>query len=187
MIVVLIAVALAVGVFLFWPPSDEDPSDTLAEATTTATATTSSTSTISSSATSTTDDASHVVETEEEAEAILRELWFGWFEGIYNQDEDRIREVVILEETVEEAKESFGNLEFLTTPLPSHLKFSDVEILLSDDTCLAVWAVLGVSQFREGSSGGVHILRWTEDAWQRLSLWQEQGDLWQGDCESGLP
>ena len=100
----------------------------------------------------------------EEAEEILRELWFGWFEGIYNQNEDRIREVVVLEETVETAKESFG-VEFLAAPRADDLAFGETEILRSDEECLAVWTVLQVSGFRVGESGGV---RDSSMDWRRL-------------------
>jgi hypothetical protein len=126
-----------------------------------------------------------VVETVEEAEEILRELWFGWFEGIYNQDEDRIREVVVLEETLETAKESFG-IEFARAPRPSDITFSESEILRADTECLAVWTVLELSGFREGSSEGVEIVRWTGDRWKSLSTWTNPNDLWGADCESSL-
>jgi hypothetical protein len=127
-----------------------------------------------------------VVETVEEAEEILRELWFGWFEGIYNQDEERIREVVVLEETVETAKESFGT-EFARAPQPSDITFDDAEILRTDSECLAVFATMRLSGFREGSSGGVYVLRSTEEGWSRLSTWSERNDLWEADCDSILP
>ncbi|MGH8950519.1 MAG: hypothetical protein ACRDX9_03750, partial [Acidimicrobiia bacterium] len=88
----LIVVGLAVGIWALWPRGESDPTPTtlpIAVETTTTTQVTTTTS-----AATTTTDGSHVVTTVEEAEAILRDLWFGWFEGIYNQDEDRIREVV---------------------------------------------------------------------------------------------
>ena len=109
-IAALVVVGLAIAVLLLWPRSDpDDPDDTLAApSSTTSTTTPSSTVTTEPGSTSTTSDGSHVVETVEEAEAILRELWFGWFEGIYNQDEDRIREVVVLEQTVDTARQAFG-------------------------------------------------------------------------------
>jgi hypothetical protein len=128
---------------------------------------------------------SHVVTTVEEAEEILRELWFGWFEGIYNQDEDRIREVVVLEQTVETAKESFG-VEFDRAPRREDVGFADTNILHSDNSCLVVWTVLQLSGFREGSSDGVEVIRWTDDGWKSLSTWSREEDLWESDCESSL-
>jgi len=189
-IAALVVVGLAVGVVLLWPgeTTEETPSTLAGPTTTASTSTTtppstSTTTTVSESTTTTTD--SHVVETVEEAEAILRELWFGWFEGIYNEDEERIREVVVLEETVETAKESFG-VEFARAPRPEDITFGSTEILRSDDTCLAVWTTLMTSGFREGSSDGVEILRWTSEGWKSISTWTNRNDLWEADCDSSL-
>ena len=92
----LIAVGLGLGIWALWPRADEGPTTTqpppVADPTTTTRVTVTSVTALDISTTTTAD--SHVVETVEEAEEILRRLWFGWFEGIYNQDEDRIREVV---------------------------------------------------------------------------------------------
>jgi hypothetical protein len=189
-IAALVVVGLAIAVVALWPRSDAG--DTAAEATTTTSTTTtepdptttSSTTVPTTSTTSVPDD--HVVETVEEAEAILRELWFGWFEGIYYEDEDRIREVVVLEETVETAKESFG-LEFERAPEPEDITFAETEILRSDEQCLAVWSVLTTSGFQSGTTDGVYVLRWTNDSWSRLSTWIQRNDLWEADCESTLP
>lgn len=189
-IVALIAVALAVAVFVLWPRSDgENPSDPQAGPTTTtttlsATTTTAAVSTTTSWPTSTVTDV-QVVETVEEAEAILRDLWFGWFEGIYNQDEARIREVVILEETVETARASFGT-EFERAPEPTDINFSETEILRADGECLAVSTDLILTGFRTGRSSGVEVIRWTTDGWKSLSTWSDPNDLWEADCESSL-
>lgn len=185
---VLIAIALGIGVFLLWPRSTADPPINT-EAAGTSTTTTTTTNPMSTTSivepTTTTAETSHVVETVEEAEAILRELWFGWFEGIYNEDVEQIREVVVLEETVETAKESFGT-EFQREPTRSDISFSDSEILRSDADCLAVWTVLHLSGFREGASSGVEILRWADGKWKSLTTWTSRDDLWEGDCESSL-
>jgi len=186
-VAVLFVVGLAIGVVLLWPRSEpEEPSDTLAEATTTSTSVsgTTSTSDVPPTSSSSGEDG-HVVGTVEEAEEILRELWFGWFEGIYNQDEDRIREVVILEETVETARESFGT-EFERAPLPGDITFEDTEILRSDEECLAIWATIHLTGFREGASNGVYVLRRTEKGWTRLVTWINKDDRWEADCESTL-
>jgi hypothetical protein len=128
----LIVVGLIFGIWLVWP-GDQDPSSTTtpeaAETTTTESVTTTKQAT-----TTTTLDPLQVpdVETVQQAEAILRELWFGWFEGIYNQDEDRIREVVATEEQVEEAREAFGEMEFIEPPDKEGFSFEGTEILRSD-------------------------------------------------------
>ena len=89
----LIVVGLAVGIWALWPRENSDPSPTTVPTAIETTTTTLVTTTTAAPPTSTTEE-THVVASVEEAEEILRTLWFGWFEGIYNQDEDRIREVV---------------------------------------------------------------------------------------------
>ena len=185
MIVVLIAVALAVGVFVFWPRTDvDDPPVTAAAGTTTTTTQPLDTTTSVPSASTTLDDGSHVVETEEEAEEILRELWFGWFEGIYNQDEDRIREVVGNPNQVEAAVEQFGQMEFKDAPTPEAIVISDIEILRSDESCMAVWANVGANELIGESNDGVHVFLWESGHWLFISQWALRDDLWNDDCES---
>jgi hypothetical protein len=189
LILALIAVGLVAVAWLLWPDAanDEPSSPQASDSTTTSTTPPETTTTTRAAATTTTSrPETHVVETVEEAEEILRDLWFGWFEGIYNQDEDRIWEVVVLEETVSTAVESFGS-EFASSPRQEDLSFSESEILHSDKECLAVWSVLSLSGFREGSSAGVHVVRWADERWKRLSLWQYKEDLWDADCASSLP
>lgn len=190
---VLVVVGLAVVVALLLINRDGDaPSDTLADATTTTTSVVTTTvpgPTTTTTGTSTTAaNEVEVVETVEEAEAILRELWFGWFEGIYNEDEDRIREVVVLEETVEQARESFGVMDFSTRPEQSALVLSETELLRSDSECIAIWAHMDVEAFRPDAVGtaGVNILRKVAGTWKLLSVWPNRGDLWEADCESVL-
>ncbi|HEX6222485.1 MAG TPA: hypothetical protein VF115_15445 [Acidimicrobiia bacterium] len=186
---VLIAIALGIGVFVLWPRSTDDaPPNTEASGTSTTTTTTEATTTSTTDGTTTTTEGSHVVETVEEAEGILRELWFGWFEGIYNQDEERIREVVILEETVETAAQNFGQMEFARAPALDLIDISGAELLMTTDECIAVWAELDVSEFRSSAQGssGVYVLRWNEDHWELLSVWTSRNDIWEADCESLL-
>jgi len=187
-IVGLFAVVLAIGVWFLWPRGESaSPTATtvLAVQTTTTKASDITTSTTLTSTTETASE-SHVVETVEEAEEILRELWFGWFEGIYNQDEDRIREVVATEESVEEAVAQFGNVEFFRAPGANDIRFDSTELLGTDQDCLAVWTTMTLAGFREGDSQNVHILRWHGERWRSLSVWRHKEDLWEADCDSLL-
>jgi len=142
---------------------------------------------LSSTSTTETASESHVVETVEEAEEILRELWFGWFEGIYNQDEDRIREVVATEEFLSAGIEAFDTLEFTSPPTPEAISFDDTELLEATAECIAIWTT-GRVEFlgsnRENT--GVDIVRRINNTWQILSTWLYKEDLWQADCESRL-
>jgi hypothetical protein len=181
-----VVVALAAGVWWFWPegehPSSGATTSTIVVTTTTPTVGSDPVSTTTPGAGPTTTD---VAITVEEAEEILRDLWFGWFEGIYDQDEDRIREVVVSEEQVEVARSQFGAAHFTRPPRSSDIAFEDVEILLADEACLAVWARILLTGFRDGVSEGVTVLQWRAGHWARRSIWQYRNDLWIEDCPSG--
>jgi hypothetical protein len=183
----LIVVGLAVGIWALWPRGDSDTTpttlpvavDTTLESTTLAPTTTSPPGT-------TTTSAGHVVTTVEEAEAILRQLWFGWFEGIYNQDEERIREVVGTQAALDDAKAQFGVMSFSREPQSDDIVFADSEILRSDESCLAIWTTLVLAGFREGTSTAVHVLRAHGDGWVSVGLWDFREDLWEQDCDAVL-
>jgi len=180
----LVVVGLAIGVWALWPREEPDPSPT-----TTVNAVESTTTTSVPDPVTTTTLESHVVTTVEEAEVILRELWFGWFEGIYNQDEDRIREVVGSQVLLDSAREAFGNLAFVTKPEANEIVFDETEVLLSSEECLVLWS-RSDARFLENPDGalreGVDVLRRSNNGWVMVSSWQLKGDLWEADCESVL-
>jgi hypothetical protein len=176
----LIVVGLAVGVWALWPRGEPNPSPT-----TTVDAVASTTTTVANLTTTSTTAEGHVVTTVEEAEAVLRQLWFGWFEGIYNQDEERIREVVGTETALDNAVAQFGVMEFAGPPTPEGVSISDIQILRADSDCLAIWAQVA-SNFRTGSTQVVQVFRRADDSWLLVSLWTFRGDLWEADCESQL-
>ncbi|MGH8946576.1 MAG: hypothetical protein ACRDVL_10555 [Acidimicrobiia bacterium] len=183
----LIVVALLVGLWAVWPRDGGATSTTTPEATDTTTSSETATTTSELTTTTTVDPLTvRDVETVEQAEAILRELWFGWFEGIYNEDEDRIREVVANSHQVELANEQFGVMEFTRSPQRSDISFSDTEILRSDSECLALWSTITIEGFREGTSTDVYVLRWLEDGWRIQGLWAFREDRWEADCEAQL-
>ena len=181
----LIVVGLAVGVWALWPRGDSDPTPTtLPVAVETTTTTTTVATSTTAAGTTTTSDPSHVVTTVEEAEAILRELWFGWFEGIYNQDEDRIKEVVGSSQQINAAVAQFGQLDLARVPTGADFTFAGTEILRSSGSCTAIWTLMTASGFTDVTLEGVHVFRWSGDSWLFVSLWTHPDDLWEGDCEA---
>ena len=184
----LVVIGLAFGIWILWSDGDpaSDTATTIAAAPTTTTPVATPTTSLPAVTTTSLADGSHVVETVEEAEEILRELWFGWFEGIYNQDVDRIREVVATEDSVTQAIEQFAAMEFSREPHPDDIHFRDSEILRTDESCLAVWTALRLGGFREGETQNVHVLRLRDGHWVRLGLWVNTSDLWETDCDSVL-
>jgi len=190
-IAALVVVGLAVGVVLAWPSGTENPPDTLADATTTTSTSVppETTTSVTETTTTTADDGetSHVVETVAEAEEILRNLWFGWFEGIYNEDEDRIREVVATKQMLDAALNAF-EAPFLQEPSAEAIDL-DLEILRADTECLAVWGSLDVRAFRgpDGLTESLQVLRFTDEGWKFATSWVHRDDLWEADCEAELP
>jgi hypothetical protein len=182
----LIVVGLAVGVWALWPR--DDPGATTTTVANTSSTTSTSNPTTTTGVTTTSSGAvgdPDIIETVEEAEEVLRELWFGWFEGIYNQDEDRIKEVVASQSQLDAAIAAFGVMEFTEPPSREGLSFTETEILHGDEECTAVWASLYVP-FRSGDTAGVHLMRRFEGSWRLVNLWQLRDDLWQQDCEAQL-
>ena len=187
----LIVVGLGAGIWLLWPRADAPAPPTTTQPI--AVAPTSTLSEVKTSttrilpSTSTTSVRSHVVETVEEAEAILRELWFGWFEGIYNQDEDRIREVVATEEFVQAGVAAFDTLGFRVRPTRDAIEYTDTQILMATQECLVIWTA-GTASFLAGETKntGVDVVRRVGDAWKTFTTWQFREDLWRSDCDAVL-
>ncbi len=182
LIAVALVAGLAIGVWVLWPQAEPAPSTTTTVNVSTSTSSLAATTTTQSSSTTL---APQVVTTVEEAEAILAELWFGWFEGIYNQDEARIREVVGSQTALDNALAQFGVMEFTAAPEPAGIHVAEVEILRSDSSCAAMWAAVQ-ADFRQGATSGVHVFRHVGDSWLLVSLWVHREDLWEADCESQL-
>ena len=189
----LIAVGMITGIWMLWPTEDSvSPTTAVIEAvevstTSTVVRTTSTTAALAADAATTTSTL-HGVQTVEEAEEILRELWFGWFEGIHNQDEDRIREVVATEELVDAAKAAAG-ASFVSAPKMEGVVLRSTEILRAEDDCLATWGTVDVSLFRgpQAFSENVVVMRLVDDHWRILSTWTYREDVWEPECDSSLP
>jgi hypothetical protein len=179
----LIVIGLAVGVWIIWPdPEPVATTTTLAAATPTTTASTTQLTTTTNATTTTT--LVEVVDSAAEAEALLRELWFGWFEGIYDQDVDRIKEVVASQNQLDAAIAAFGVMTFESPPTRDGIVLSDIEILRADAGCTAIWVQVQVSGFREAEFFGVHVFRYLDRSWMFVAIWEFTNDLWEGDCEA---
>jgi len=186
LVVGLIVVGLAVGIWALWPRENSDPSPTTAPTAAETITTTLATTTTAQPTTSTTED-THVVASVEEAEEILRTLWFGWFEGIHNQDENRIREVVGTQAMLDAARAQFGVMEFEVAPTVEAIQFENIEVIRSDNECLALWVTANAPFLSSSPSvTSVEVTRWTGRSWVLVSTWRFRDDLWEADCESEL-
>jgi len=177
----LVVLGLAIGVWALWPRGEPDSSPT-----TTVNAVASTSPTVAARTTSSASIETRVVTTVEEAEEILRQLWFGWFEGIYNQDAKRIKDVVGTQTALENAVAQFGVMEFSAVPKAENIEYSNTELLHQTEECLVVWTTTHLSGFITAETADVHVLRWSEGGWLFASLWVHRNDLWETDCESQL-
>lgn len=186
-IAALIVVGLTIAVILLWPsPTAEIPPDTLAGATTTTSTTSPATTTTFPNTTTTSAvEGSHVVETVEEAEDVLRIFLYRWFSAIYEEDRALLEEIAGNPRQVDAGVAQFGVMEFASEPTLEAIVVSDLEILRSDSDCLVTWSNSG-AEFRGGTSEIVHVFRWGEDSWLFMNTWLYRDDLWEADCESQL-
>lgn len=190
----LIVVGLAVGVWVLWPREGSDTTTTtLPVAAATTTSTTNATTTSSSTpdvtvATTTTRLESHVVETVEEAEEILRALLWSRYDAIFREDEGSLQGLVASDSALKSGVQSFGQLVFLAEPTLEGVVLREIEILRSDETCLALWADLDVTAFvdSDANSSAVVILRSQDNQWKWMALWRFKNDLWETDCDASL-
>ena len=176
-VAVLAAVVVAVGVW-----GQEAPTTT----TQAAVVSTSSSLTSTSSSTSTTTTTSVVVDREAEVEAVLQELWFGWFDAIYRKDEEALRRVVATEDAYQDGLTAMERATFIAAPTLHETRVEVLEILRDSPTCLVVWSRVDVSVYRgEGmTSEAVEVLWPTSDGWAHASSWLYPEDLWEQDCPS---
>jgi hypothetical protein len=186
----LIVIVLAFGVWIVWPRGEPEPSSTLSadDSSTNSTTSMATSQTTPTETTTTTEPVVAVIETVEQAEDLLRVLWLGWFEGIYNQDEDRIKEVVASQSHLDSARAAFGVATFSEAPTSGQILLSDTEILFSDAKCVVIWSNVDVTGFRGdgATTTTVEVIRLDAGVWKFVGSWRNKGDLWEQDCESQL-
>ena len=185
----LIVVALAVGVWVLWPRADPNPTTTTTtsvRAASTTSTTEPTTTTLAATTTTGSNQDPDLIETVAEAEAVLRELWFGWFDGIYNQDENRIKEVVASQSQLDAAITQFGVMDFAGIPAADSFAFEETEILRSDTGCLAIWSAVQINDFANLSFSGLHVFRFVSNDWKLVSIWEFANDLWEQECEAAF-
>jgi hypothetical protein len=120
----------------------------------------------------------------EEVRLILENLWFGWFDAIYRDDQDAVRLVIATEAGLEDFQEAATSVEYAGPPSREDVLVEDPEILRDDDQCLVVYSTLHVMEFvkEPGTSSGVDVLWPYKGGWRRATRWGNRGDLWEQDC-----
>jgi hypothetical protein len=120
-----------------------------------------------------------------EVEAILTDLWFGWFDAIYRKDADALWNVVATTRYQEVGVAAMDDLVFVMEPSIDSIDVSTHQVLLDRPDCLVGFSDISVT-FLDGSptSQQVNVLWWDEDReWRFAAAWRYPGDLWQADCD----
>jgi hypothetical protein len=172
---------------LAWPRAG-DPEDGGGPVTTTTT--TVPTTTTAAPTTTTTEPATTTLSEEArraEVEAILQDLWFGWFDAIYRKDEGALWEVVATSAGHEDGIAAMAQSDLFTSiPELVGVEVQVTQILLDRPDCLVTHHNIDVSAFRgEGAVGESVTVLWpdAEGNWRFATHWQHPNDLWLGDCD----
>lgn len=190
--------ALAVAVWAALSSGDEEPPATTTASTATpatvttlpSTTTTAPTSTVTTLATTSSTAAPDTTVSPEarleEVRLILEDLYYRWFDAIYRNDEEAVREVIATEDRLEAFQEMAANHSYPSAPDPAQIRTKDVEILEDSPDCLVVHSTLDLTEWLgEGmTSSGVDVLWPHTDGWRRATLWAHPQDLWRTDCEA---
>ena len=180
----MVAAAIVVGLAaLFAVLLREDPTPT----TTTIGATASTTTSTSPSTTAATTTSTTTAEQRQaEVEMILQELWFGWFDAIYNKDADALWEVVATTSYHDAGLSAMDELEFQTPPDPDGVAVEVIGTLLDRGDCLVVHETTTV-RFLGSSVSSVSVL-WPDGryGWRIANSWINPEDQWLSDCNDVL-
>ena len=120
-----------------------------------------------------------------EVEAILADVWFGWFDAIYRKDADALWNVVATSSKRETAISAMDSLRFDEAPSLSATQLSVDQILLDRSDCLVVQAdVAATFVDPDAATQSVYVL-WPDPryGWRLASSWVYANDLWQADCD----
>jgi hypothetical protein len=123
-----------------------------------------------------------------EVEAILTDLWFGWFDAIYRDDPNSLWAVVATTPLFDAGVRAIDQLEFVGPPTIDDIKPVVDQLLLDRPDCLVVENTISMP-FLTGNptERGVNVL-WPDDNgnWRFATAWVYPDDLWLADCDELL-
>jgi hypothetical protein len=185
-----VIVALAVAIWAAVSSgNDEVPpiSSTSATVSSTSVSTSSSTTTTAPTTTSAATSVPGTTDPEarlEEVRLIVRDVWFGWFDAVYRNDEEAVLEVVATPTRLANFQEAVESAAWPRAPDLSEIVPAEVEILFDEATCLVVLSTLDLTAWLGGDAvtTGVDVM-WPHDgSWRFASHWANASDVWETDC-----
>jgi hypothetical protein len=163
--------------------SSSNPSTTTVAAGPSTTTTESAPSTTTTAATTLTTTAEQRLA---EVEALLQQLWFGWFDAIYRKDPDALWEVVATTTFYDAGVAAMETMEFIAAPTSEGVLIEDLSILLDRPDCLVVENSIDMTAFR-GLDGDTTVsVLWPDIGFgfRFATGWQFANDLWLNDCDN---
>ncbi len=181
-----LVVVLAVVVFLVSQGGTQEPAGAPSIVVPTTPTTKPTTSLTTSSTEPATPSTTTLEQREAEVAAILQDLWFGWFDAIYQKDPDALWEVVATEEKHRAGVEAMNSDFFLSAPTVEGLGVELRQILLDRTDCLVTYASLDATQFRGTSATTTRVdVMWPaiDGSWRLATAWDAPGGSWILDCD----
>ncbi|MEX2280000.1 MAG: hypothetical protein WEA76_07930 [Acidimicrobiia bacterium] len=125
------------------------------------------------------------VDREAEIEEILRDFYFGWFDGIYRQDVDTLDRVAGSTEVFESGVAAFGKPKYTAQPTREAVGVKVKNVLLDRPDCLVVSADIDFRSFIDIDRvmPAVDVFFRVGDRWGRAVSYQYEKEMWQFACD----
>ena len=179
-VAIVIVVALAAFTLLALRPPEQAvealPRAEVVERISTTTTTTAAVTTITTAA---------PVDRPAEVEEILRDFYYGWFDGLYRHDIDTIDRIAGSQAVLEQGIRGFGRLEFTAVPSRDAIGVDVKNVLLDRADCLVVSADIDFRSFvaTEEVMAAVDVFFRVGDGWGRAISYKYEQELWLVACD----
>lgn len=126
-----------------------------------------------------------VVDREAEIEEILRDFYFGWFDGIYREDVDTLDRIAGSEDVFEQGVAAFGKPKFTTAPTRDAVGVEVKNVLLDRPDCLVVSADIDFRSFIDIDRvmPAVDVFFRVGDGWGRAISYEYEKEMWLVACD----
>ena len=185
-VVAVLALTLIVSVQQGSPPFSS-PTTTLSAASTPTTTPTTSTTTPPTSPSTTSEQTTSTTNAEHrlaEVEALLQDLWLGWFDAIYRKDPDALWRVVATTRNHDAGVAAMDTMDFTAPPSVQSFQLEDLEILLDRPDCLVTFYQIDASVMLDQPPSQFVSVMWPhpQHGFRFASDWRFPNDLWAPDC-----
>ncbi|HVR32059.1 MAG TPA: hypothetical protein VMS74_05045 [Acidimicrobiia bacterium] len=120
-----------------------------------------------------------------EIEEILRDFYYGWFDGLYRHDVDTIDRIAGSQAVLEQGIGGFDRLEFTAVPTRDAIGVDVKNVLLDRADCLVVSADIDFRSFvaTDEVMAAVDVFFRVGDGWGRAISYEYEQELWLVACD----